>query len=66
MSLKETDGGVAEVEAVGAEHAQEDGEEERRLEVVAVRPIAGHVAEEGAARVERDKPEITLSLREDT
>ena len=40
---------VAEVEAVGAEHAQEDGEEERRLEVVAVGPLARHVAEEGAA-----------------
>ena len=47
--LEESDRGVSEVEAVGAEHSQEDGEEERRLEVVPVRPLARHVAEEGAA-----------------
>ena len=49
MSLEESDRGVAEVEPVGAEHSQEDGEEERRLEVVPVRVLARHVAGEGAA-----------------
>ena len=48
VSLEKSDCGVAEVESVRAEHAQEDGEEERRLEVVPVRPLARHVAEEGA------------------
>ena len=48
-SLEESDRGVSEVEPVGAEHSQEDGEEERRLEVVPVRPLARHVAGEGAA-----------------
>ena len=47
--LEEAERGVAEVEAVRAEHAQEDGEEQRRLEVVAVRPPALRVPEEGAA-----------------
>ena len=47
--LEEAERGVAEVEAVCAKHAQEDGEEQRRLEVVAVRPPARRVPEEGAA-----------------
>ena len=39
--LEEAEGRVAQVEPVCPEHPEEDGEHERRVEVVAVRPLAG-------------------------
>ena len=38
--LEQSDGGVAEVEPVHAEHAKEHGEQQRRMEVIAVGPAA--------------------------
>ena len=45
--LEKPNSRIAEVETINAKHAQEDGQEERGVEVVPVGPVAGLVLGEG-------------------